>query len=134
MKSERLAARMRALCAELGPDDGIDPRELDKSTRSPSDPHRRHRRLGAQIQRAVALALGTATDPALQTLWVAAAVADPDASRFRIEVEPLDPVDPVHLAARLAAAAPWIRVEVASALHRRRVPELVWVVVAGRQP
>jgi ribosome-binding factor A len=120
----RLIARMRELCGDVGPDDGIDPRRLKKSPRNTNNP-----RLAGQIARAVRRALASSDDPLLLSLWVVQAVPDPDASRYRIELTALDDLDP-HLALeRLHGARGWVRSEVARIVNRRRTPDLrfVWV-------
>ncbi len=129
MKSKNLLARMRELCAELGPDDGMAPHELEKLERTPRTPSPR---LGGQIQRALSLALATSSDPRLSTLWVAAARPDPDATRFRVEVQILDPdlqEHPREIEACLRAASGWLRTEVAQSICRKKAPELIFVCV-----
>lgn len=118
MNSKELRAQMRALCAELGPDDGLTSHEIEKQSRTPSPTHRR---LGGQIARALRLALGTARDPVLLDVWIVDCLPDPDASRFRAFV---DYDGDANVLAHLDAARGWLRTEVAHAIHRKRAPDL----------
>lgn len=134
MNSDRWLARMRELCGELGPDDGIDPRDLKKPQKSdvpsPTPAHDpKLARLGGQICRALNLALGASSDPVLCGAWIARAEPAPDASRFRVVAGSTgDPDTDSALAAHLTAIRGWLRAEVAHAIRRRRVPELVFTV------
>lgn len=120
MTNRRLLARMRELCGELGPDDGIDPRTLKKSTRTFNP-----QRLAGPIARAVREALAASDDPLLLCLWVAEAVPDPDTTRFRVVLHVLDPdVDLDAVTERLRAAKGWVRSEVAHSLQRKKAPDL----------
>ncbi|MEN0065188.1 MAG: ribosome-binding factor A, partial [Myxococcota bacterium] len=84
-----------------------------------------HRRLGGQIKRALELALGAASDVSLHGVWIVRCEPDPDASRFRVVIRPEDEDDTVL--DRLEAARSWLRMEVAHAIHRKRVPDLRFV-------
>jgi ribosome-binding factor A len=124
MTNRRLLARMRELCAELGPDDGVDPRTLKKSTRTHNP-----KRLAGPVARAVREALAASNDPLLLCLWVAEAVPDPDTTRFRIVLHLMDPdVDPDAVTERLRVARGWVRSEVAHCLQRRKAPDLRFTV------
>ncbi len=135
MNTDRsLAARMRELCAELGPDDGMSSHDLKRRERQTH--HHRLKRLGGQVQRAARQALASSTDPLLHDLWVSRVTPAPDASRFRLWVEPLNPeLDPALALARLHAARGWLRTEVARAVRRRRAPDLCFAwQQAGGEP
>ncbi|MBX2798220.1 MAG: hypothetical protein KTR31_11135 [Myxococcales bacterium] len=124
----RLLARMRELCAELGPDDGLTSHEIEKTHRPPSA-RRRLDRLAGQIARVVTLALASSRDPLLQPLWIRRCEPFPDHTRFRLWVGLDGPVPPEEVAdalARLEAARGWLRSEVATAIPRKRVPELLF--------
>jgi ribosome-binding factor A len=124
---DKLLARLRALCAEPGPGDG-EPRRRERRRMSASD--RKVRQLCGAVSRTVGLALGASGDPLLQSCWVESVVPAPDASRLQIRVATFESADPMGFAAALRAATPWLRSEVAAALHRKRTPHLV-VVPAG---
>lgn len=121
MNQEELRAQMRALCAELGPDDGLDSHEIAKRHRDTDRKTLRHRRLGGQIARALRLALGTSGDPVLQDVWVVGCAPDPDASRFRVDVRYDGDED---VLGHLRGARTWLRTEVAHAIHRKKAPDL----------
>lgn len=76
------------------------------------------------------LALGASEDPVLQGCWVVDVRPAPNQSRLRVRVQTADAVEVELLEQRLSRASGWLRGEVASAISRRRVPQL-WVVWAG---
>ena len=124
----RLLARMRELCAEIGAEDGIDPRLLEKRSRH-RGPSRKTQQLCGQVSRAISLALASSAEPCLQALTVARVCPAPDVRRLRFELTSTDPrilSDPGATLARVAAAAGWLRTEVGAGLSRRRVPGLVF--------
>lgn len=122
---DKLLARLRELCAEPGPGDGA-PRR--RARRGPRAHDRKLRQLCGAVGRAVGLALGSSTDPVLVACWVASVEPYPDASSLRVKVATLDAVDLATLARSLEAATPWLRAEVATAIHRRKTPRLVLTV------
>ncbi|MEM6925807.1 MAG: ribosome-binding factor A [Myxococcota bacterium] len=130
MKPKDLRAQMRALCAELGPDDGLTSDELAKQSRTPT-PSRRHRRLAGQIARALREALGTTHDDVLYDVWVVDCTPDPDATRFLVHVRYDGDED---VLGHLAAARGWLRSEVANAIHRKRVPDLRFALAPEEAP
>ncbi|MEO0604076.1 MAG: ribosome-binding factor A [Myxococcota bacterium] len=129
MNEKELRAQMRALCAELGPDDGLTSDELAKQTRTPSP--RRHRRLGGQIARALREALGTTHDDVLYDVWVVDCTPDPDVSCFLVHVRYDGDGD---VLGHLAAARGWLRTEVANAIHRKRAPDLRFALAPEEEP
>ncbi len=124
---DKLLARLRELCAEPGPGDGMPRRRQRRRT---SDSDRKVRQLCGAVSRTIGLALGASGDPLLQSCWVESVTPAPDASRLQIRVATFEHADPMGFAATLSAATPWLRSEVAAALHRKRTPHLV-VVPAG---
>ncbi len=135
MQSKKNAlAIMRALCAEIGPDDGVDPRLLKRQTRNRRTPDlRKTRQLCGQIRRALDLALATSTDPHLQSAWVVQVTPAPNASRLRVEVAN-DEVELCALQASLHLAAGWLRAEATQAIHRKRTPDLQLVATPEVSP
>ncbi len=61
--------RARLLCDEIGPEDGIDPRQLSKRYLSVKPSHKTHQ-LCKLAQRVLSLVLGEFNDPLLQSLSV----------------------------------------------------------------
>jgi ribosome-binding factor A len=136
---------MRSVCGEIGPDDGVDPRELararmrqHRSLRPPGEkePSRHARQLGRQVAETLGAVLaGDAHDEVLSGLRVISVVPAPDATRLLVTVEPLpgapaSGLDPALLAARLERASGWLRSEVAAAITRKRAPLLTFRVGA----
>jgi ribosome-binding factor A len=133
---------MRAVAGEVGPDDGVDPRELARARMSqhrrlrrkpgPGErpPDRHARQLGRQVARTLdAVFAGDTRDEVLGNLRVASVTPAPDASRLLVTVEPLPPadrLDPGVILARLGHASGWLRGEVAAAVTRKRAPVLTY--------
>lgn len=116
-----------------------------------SDPRRRKARhkdqqLCRQVAQTLSLALSGCGDALLRDLYVADVIPAPDAGRLLVSVYPVTAL-PSHepgdtesailpeqfsqILARLDAAAPMLRREVASAITRKRAPELLFRVVAS---
>ena len=120
------------MCAQPGPDDGLDPREFFKPVRN-----RRDNRKDWQVCRQVFETLnyvlsGDSHDDVLRSLLVCEVVPAPDATRLLVTVQPLDVDGGTDLAVilqRLQQATGRLRAEVARSISRRKVPELVFRVV-----
>jgi ribosome-binding factor A len=128
---KRMLARMRELCAELSPEDGLDANEIKRrrAREGRKEDRRKTRQLCGQVARAVGLALGSSHDTLLQGVVVERVEPAPDANRLRVWVswdETGDALSPDVVVGRLTAAAPWVRSEVAGTITRKRVPELVF--------
>ena len=119
---ERLLTRLRELCAEPGPGDGV-PRRRERSNARVVD--RKVRQLCGAVSRAVGISLGESTDPLLHACWVESVEPFPDAGTLRVMVQTLDGVDVDALLRALRSATPWLRSEVAVAIQRRRTPRLI---------
>ena len=127
--NKKLLAQMRELCAELSPEDGLDPKILRRqAARQGGGADRRQRQLCGQIGRVLSLALAASPDPILQSLLVVQVAPDPSApARLQVTVCPADPaILPSEALAGLRRAGGWLRGEVACAIQRRRVPELAF--------
>jgi ribosome-binding factor A len=122
--------RLRGLCAEVHPDDGVEPREWLKEGRSGRKTHRKAWQLCGQVAEALGAALaGDCGDDVLRDLQVVAVEPGPDASRLLVTVR-LDPppesVRPELVLDRLAQASGRLRCAVAAAITRRRTPTLAY--------
>lgn len=115
------------------------------------DPRRRKARhkdqqLCRQVAQTLSLALAGCGDALLRDLYVADVVPAPDVGRLLVRVYPMtgqtsretDHANDVmsveqmsQIFGRLEAAAPMLRREVASAITRKRAPELLFRVVAS---
>jgi ribosome-binding factor A len=119
---------LRSLCAEVAPDDGIDPRSLAKHYRQRKPAHQT-RRLCSQVADTLGdLLAGQAGDDVLQSLHVVSVDPAPDASRLLVTVgaptgEGLDPFEVIE---HLERASPRLRHDVAAAITRKRAPTLVY--------
>lgn len=132
--------QMRAVCAEVGPDDGVDPREVARARMKqhrapgsgPKGPGRKAHQLGRQVAETLdAVLAGDSRDERLRGLRVVSVTPAPDASRLLVTVAPRNPLDlerldPSEALARLARAEGWLRTEVAAAVTRRKVPTLTF--------
>jgi ribosome-binding factor A len=119
---KEVVAQMRALCAEVCPEDGQPRRRND---RRPRRKNRKTHQLCGQIRRAIDLSLAASADPVLRELWVVAVSPAPDASRVRVQISTFDPELPPGIAlAAVKAATGWLRSETAQAISRKKVPEL----------
>lgn len=128
--------RLRALCAEVHPDDGIDPR-----TRPRGGSRAKLRRHAQQLCRQVAETLEyvlAEQGEILRGLHVVAVEPAPDTSRLLVTVGALlhDRIDPAAALEQLERASGRLRSEVAAAITRRRAPALAFrfALPAVREP
>ena len=139
--------QMRAVCDEIGPDDGVDPREVARAkmkqhrSLNPApakDPGRKARQLGRQVAETLdAVLAGDTRDEALRGLRVVSVIPAPDASRLVVTVAPLpsaDRLDLPEILARLEHASGWLRTEVAAAITRKRAPVLSFQIAPPEVP
>jgi ribosome-binding factor A len=116
-------------CAELGPDDGVDPRRFSRR-----DGTREAGRKDLQLCRQVADALmfaisGNCDEELLRSVCVLRVEPAPDARRLLVVVTPQlsgDQVGPAAVLERLAARKGKLRCEVAAAIGRKRAPDLLF--------
>ena len=111
------------LCSDTGPEDGVDPRYLHPEPVKPAD--RKALQLAEQVRRILDLVLaGESGEPLLSELSVVAVVPAPDATHFIVVVT--GDAEKSEAKAALGRAAVWLRAEVATAVHRRRAPQLTF--------
>ena len=111
--------------AEIGPEDGADPRTVFQA--SSSRGNRKALQLCRQVQRALGYALADCGDDVLGGLMVESVEPAPNEKHLMVTVSSSDPeVSPVDALARVHRVLGRLRSEVASAIHRRRVPELTF--------
>jgi ribosome-binding factor A len=122
---------LQALTSEVGPDNGIDPREvLRRSARKKGG--RKTQQLCDQVAKALGYAFaGVCNDDVLRDLGVVSVQPAPDEARLLVTVAPTlpGPCDRTEVAAHLHQALGKLRSEVAAAIHRKKVPELAFCVV-----
>ena len=116
-------------CDEIRPDDGVDPRTFfRKSGRQRTN--RKALQLCGQIAQTLSAVLAWESgDELLQCLMIESVEPAPDSTRVLVTVSvPAGGVDAGAVLERLHRAAGRFRSEIAAAVHRKRVPELVFRV------
>jgi ribosome-binding factor A len=114
---------------EFEEDDGVDPRTFfRKGERKKTN--RKALQLCGEIARTVGWFLAWESgDDWLRSLTVVSVEPAPDSTRVLVTVCPrflMEPVDAGQLAERLQRITGKLRTEVAAAIHRKKVPELVF--------
>ena len=127
---------MLAHADELRADDGVDPREYFKNPRARNKENRKAKQLCRQVSQALCFALADCEDSddweMLCNLDVVAVVPAPDSSRLLVQVCLLTPSvgdsawDRTTILEALRGHAGRLRTEIAHAIHRKRVPTLVF--------
>jgi ribosome-binding factor A len=121
---------LTGLAAELGPEDGGDPKEFHGKPWERERPAgRKALQLCGQVQDPLHAALAACGDGVLQSLRVARVEPAPHTGRLRVTVVPDEGTGVAAATDRLAGAAGRLRAVVAAAVHRRRAPELVFEVI-----
>ena len=132
-KRKPVKPRIELLCAEVGPEDGIDPRYIRREP-TPNRAARKTLQLCKQVERELSLALaGDCSDPVLGDLQVLSVEPAPNSARLLVTVSPSPsaaPFDPNEVTAHLARASGKLRCEIAAGIHRKKTPELVYCVLA----
>jgi ribosome-binding factor A len=120
---------LRSLCAEVHPDDGIDPRERTHGGAPQKKVRRKARQLGRQVAETLDAVLADQRDDRLRGLRVVSVVPAPDSTRLLVTLAPSGgsgPIDPEAILTQLERAGGQLRCEVAAAITRRRAPTLVY--------
>jgi ribosome-binding factor A len=117
-------------CADVGPEDGIDPRK-DKPITS-KVPNRKALQLCSQVEHTLSLVLAECGTECLRDLLVATVEPAPDSSRLLVTLSPAPSAESADFNLVLAAlerAQSLLRREVASAIHRKKVPQLTFRMI-----
>ena len=127
---KRIRRDSEPLANSVGPEDGIDPRYLPRDDGRRSGPGRKSLQLCEQVAQTLSLVLASEfDDEVLRDLTVSEVVPAPDASHLLVTLT-LSPSAEAHgiaeVLARLEAHSVRLRAEIASAIHRRRVPQLTY--------
>jgi ribosome-binding factor A len=133
MKPKKLFHRRGNLpCDEIEPDDGVDPRTFFRKP-SRKRTNRKALQLCGQIAQTLSSLLAWESgDELLRSLSVEAAEPAPDSTRVLVTVSVPANVGDVNrgrVLEHLHRATGMLRTEVAAAIHRKRVPELIFHVV-----
>jgi ribosome-binding factor A len=132
-KRRPVKPQIELLCAEIGPEDGVDPRYVHRAP-APNRGARKTLQLCKQVERELSLALaGDCADPVLGDLQVISVDPAPNSGRLLVTVSPSPsaaPLDPTEVTTHLARASGKLRCEIAAAIHRKKTPELTFCVLA----
>jgi ribosome-binding factor A len=124
---------MRRLAAELGPEDGTDPRLVPREELRVTN--RKALQLCGQVERALHGVLASLADDVIRELLVVSVEPAPNAGRLLVTLARSPAADPAvgpdAVEARLSGAIGLLRSEVARAVVRRRAPELAFRLVTG---
>jgi ribosome-binding factor A len=125
---------LREYCAEIGEDDGQNPRDDRRHDGSGRNASRKARQLCRQVAETLDWVLsGDVPDDVLRSLRVAAVEPAPFTSRLLVTVvTDLRPeeADPASILERLHRHAGRLRYEVAASINRRKAPTLVFQVIS----
>ena len=123
---------LRAVCSEIGENDGHDPR-FDKIQPRMKVLNRKALQLCARVAETIALVLGgELNDDMLRELRVESVVPMPTSAQLLVTLAVPDLGEELthdHVRQRLAVAEAKIRAEVGRSIHRRRVPGLFYNLV-----
>lgn len=118
--------------AEVGPEDGTDPRrDHDRRGLHGQPSGRKARQLCGQVAQALLTILPGLADEVLRNLTVVSVEPAPHSGRLLVTVAGPAPADATDLHAvseHLVRAGGLLRSEVVSAVHRRKAPELTFRV------
>ena len=123
-------------CAEITQGDGIDPRDLIRPSRNRRKMNRKAKQLCRQVFETLSLLfpVDEARAPSLSNVQVARVDPAPDGSRLLVIVVPDfsgTDFDTLAVLQALDELTPWLRSEIAAAICRKKVPQLVFEVSAS---
>lgn len=127
-----------ALCGELGDDDGVDPRMFFRREDRRRDQTRKDRQLCQEVYRALVLALRPLErEDWAEGIGVTHVEPAPDASRLRVWIgfaiaRASDEI--AEALTQLERCKGSLRAEIATAIHRKRVPELTFALDHDGEP
>jgi ribosome-binding factor A len=112
-----------ASCDLPGQDDEVDPR-LDRREGASGTFRRKARQLCAQVARTLNGVLAECGDDVLRELLVESVVPSPNTLRLLVTVVPCSAIEVSQVLQHLERARGRLRSETATAIHRRRAPDL----------
>jgi ribosome-binding factor A len=119
-----------SVAAEIGPDDGLDPR-LDRRGQDGRELGRKTLQLCGQVARTLMSVLPCCGDDVLRDMEVIG-VTPAGAGRLLLTLGRLPSAPPVSstvVLEHLGRAHGWLRNEVAAAVHRRKAPDLMFRIL-----
>jgi ribosome-binding factor A len=127
-RRKRKADDLKPFAAELGGEDGGDAREFHaRPWNKPRQASRKGQQLCSQVADILRSVFAGCADPILQQLTVVSVQPAPHTGRLLVLVSATDTSETVKAA--LVRAVGFLRAEVAAAVSRRNVPELVFEVL-----
>ena len=115
-------------CDEVGEDDGLDPRRFLRPVR-PRVRNRKALQLCSQVMDTLTYVLAwECRDEGLRAVSIVAVTPAPNSSRLLVSVRQPSDRDPELVLQHLQRANGMLRAEVATAIHRKRVPELTFQI------
>jgi len=133
MKSRKsLRTDLLRLCAQPGPEDGLDPRDFFRKSEG-KVANRKALQLCGQVARTLNCILsGECGDDVLRDVVVTAVEPVPNTTRLLVTVSLAASgtgLEPAAVLERLHGASGMLRSEIAAVIHRKRTPELVFRVL-----
>jgi len=86
--------------------------------------------LCSQVERALSMAMAAIEDDVILDLYILEVTPAPDSGRLRVQVAGAE--DPEEALSRLERWSGTLRGEVASSIHRKKTPQLVFEVVPAK--
>ena len=130
MSRRRSSRALASLAAELGCEDGSDPKEFhEKPWNAPKASSRKALQLCEQVKDAMRMVLSACGDDVLRDLAVVGVKPAPNTGRLRVIVMIPDGTTRADAASHLEREAGMLRAEVASAICRKHAPELLFEVI-----
>jgi ribosome-binding factor A len=131
-RRKRKADELMNLAANLGHEDGCDPKEFHaKPWNAPKKASRKGQQLCGQVKDALCVVLPACADTVLQELAVVRVEPAPHTGRLLVLLSAPGDVDRTTMVHALARATGFLRHEVAAAISRRHAPELIFEVLGG---
>ena len=119
---------MLQFCGEIHPEDGTDPREWFKKSRSSRKQDRKDLQLCRQIARVLSFVLPDCDDLTVQNMDVVGVSPNPDGSCVRVHIVCHDPSSIALANEALQNQKTRLQYEIARGINRKRVPNLVFDV------
>jgi hypothetical protein len=115
------------LSAEMLPGDGADPRN-DRDDLDRKVPNRKALQLCSQIRDCLNMCFADCGDDLLRELVVEAVVPAPDSRQMLVTVAVAQDLETPRVLNHIARAGGKLRTEAAAAIHRKRVPRLLFQI------
>lgn len=120
-------------CDQLHEDDGVDPKEYFKPNRKTDKANRKALQVCRQASQTLDYVLADCEDERMQNLVVASVTPAPDSSRLLVTVAIVagdQRFDRIAIEAALRDQIPRLRSELARSINRKKVPNLVFQIIA----